>query len=45
MAGNRMDKAEDHRMHTSLREHTATLKTEKFAKRPPSLNRINKQLP
>ncbi|MCU6708169.1 hypothetical protein M6D81_05540 [Paenibacillus sp. J5C_2022] len=31
--------------HSSLREEAITSKLDKFAKRPPSLNGINKQLP
>lgn len=30
---------------SSLREESVTLRSAKFAKRPPSLNKINKQLP
>ncbi|WP_308634295.1 hypothetical protein [Paenibacillus silvisoli] len=30
---------------TGMRQYSPTIKTEKFASRPPSLNGINKQLP
>ncbi|CAM4204638.1 hypothetical protein L1N85_07410 [Paenibacillus alkaliterrae] len=45
MVLNKNGKADGHRIHTSVREHSRTLPTNKFAKRPPSLNGINKQLP
>ncbi|WP_424768906.1 hypothetical protein [Paenibacillus sp. sgz302251] len=45
MAYSKGENPNGNRIHSSVREHTRTVKTEKFAKLPPSLNRINKQLP
>lgn len=45
MPFNKSNKTENQQNHSSFREQTITLKSEKFAKRPPSMNGINKQLP
>ncbi|MCA0757990.1 hypothetical protein KP806_23295 [Paenibacillus sp. N4] len=43
MAKDKSGKSGGHRNHTSVSEHVRTLSAEKFAKRPPSLNEIDKQ--
>jgi hypothetical protein len=45
MPFNKSNKTENQQNHSSFREKAISLKTDKFAKRPPSLNKINKQLP
>ncbi|MBB3151614.1 hypothetical protein FHS16_001660 [Paenibacillus endophyticus] len=45
MVNIRNNKGDNFQNHSSLRGQSGKLKTDKFAKRPPSLNGINKQLP
>jgi hypothetical protein len=42
---NKNSKTDNRQNHSSSQGQAGKLKTDKFAKRPPSLNGINKQLP
>lgn len=45
MPTNKNSKGNGRQNPSGIRENTPTIKMDKFAKRPPSLNGINKQLP
>lgn len=45
MPFNKSNKTENQQNHSSIRDKSISLKMDKFARRPPSLNKINKQLP
>ncbi|MGO4544776.1 hypothetical protein AB4Z29_08255 [Paenibacillus sp. 2TAB23] len=45
MVNIRNNKGDNFQNHSNMRGQSGKLKTDKVAKRPPSLNGINKQLP
>ncbi|GGF90096.1 hypothetical protein [Paenibacillus abyssi] len=45
MPNNRSETKENRNSESRMKQQARTLRTEKAAKRPPSLNGINKQLP